>query len=224
MAGPPAPGRMWEDLRKEARKLEGEVDSKLAAYSKAGAGIGGGLAGLEHGVDDREAEMERLLQRLSAVHGAMGKRVGPGDARSHTLARHRDILTEYSQEFRRLQVMYGAASDRAALLRGADDSPLLGAQAQGGANALLRERGSIQSASTALDQVMGQAQAVASNLSSQKRLFGNMGTKLATVGAQFPVVNSLLTSIRRRKSKDTIVLTSVIFVCTILLLFYWARK
>ena len=71
---------------------------------------------------------------------------------------------------------------------------------------------------------MGQAQAVASNLSSQKRLFGNMGTKLATVGAQFPVVNSLLTSIRRRKSKDTIVLTSVIFVCTILLLFYWARK
>jgi hypothetical protein len=32
--------REWEELRKEARKLESEVDVKLASFSKLGQGIG----------------------------------------------------------------------------------------------------------------------------------------------------------------------------------------
>jgi hypothetical protein len=42
-----APGGLWDALRKEARKLEGEVDSKLAAYSKLGARGALQHAGLE---------------------------------------------------------------------------------------------------------------------------------------------------------------------------------
>lgn len=52
-----------------------------------------------------------------------------------------------------------------------------------------------------LDDVMGQAQSVAGSLTGQRRLFSNIGSKLADVTARFPVVNNLLTSIRRRKNR-----------------------
>ena len=52
-----------------------------------------------------------------------------------------------------------------------------------------------------LDDVMGQASSVAGSLTGQRRLFGNIGSKLADVSARFPVVNNFLTSIRRRKNR-----------------------
>lgn len=46
----------------------------------------------------KAAEIEGLLQRLSDVNDEMGSVIGGGsDARSHTLARHRDVLQEYTQ-------------------------------------------------------------------------------------------------------------------------------
>ena len=37
--------REWEEHRKEARKLESEVDVKLASFSKLGQGLGGDVLG-----------------------------------------------------------------------------------------------------------------------------------------------------------------------------------
>jgi Golgi SNAP receptor complex protein 1 len=88
---------------------------------------------------------------------------------------------------------------------------------------LLRERGSIHSSSAQLDDVLGQAQAAVSSLAAQRSLFADISTKLGTVGAKFPVVNSLVTSIRRKKSKDTIVLSVVVTLCTLFLLAYRLR-
>ena len=43
---------------------------------------------------------------------------------------------------------------------------------------------------------------------------------IVQVGATFPVVNSLLNSIRRKKSKETLVLGAVIAACTLFTLLY----
>jgi hypothetical protein len=40
-----------------------------------------------------------------------------------------------------------------------------------------------------------------SSLAAQRTLFTDITTKLGAVGAKFPVVNSLVTAIRRKKSK-----------------------
>jgi Golgi SNAP receptor complex protein 1 len=97
-------------------------------------------------------------------------------------------------------------------------------QVQGGTTGqLLRERGYIHSSAAQLDDVIGQAQAVrverrthcahkghadaargwqaVSSLAAQRTLFTDITTKLGAVGAKFPVVNSLVTAIRRKKSK-----------------------
>lgn len=46
----------------------------------------------------KASEIDALLQRLSDVNDEMGAVIGGGsDARAHTLARHRDVLQEYTQ-------------------------------------------------------------------------------------------------------------------------------
>jgi len=51
-----------------------------------------------------------------------------------------------------------------------------------------------------------------------------MAAKMGAVGAKFPVVNSLVTAIRRKKSKDTLILSGVVACCTLFLLVYWSHK
>ncbi len=95
--------RAWEELRKEARRLEGELDVKMAAYAKLCSGFEANYRlraapestalGADQLAQSRAAELEDLLQRLSDLNDEMGGAIGStGDSRAHTLARHRDIL------------------------------------------------------------------------------------------------------------------------------------
>jgi Golgi SNAP receptor complex protein 1 len=49
-------------------------------------------------LQSKQAEIEKLLSRLSDVNDGMRSTLAGGaDARSHTLARHRDILHDFQQ-------------------------------------------------------------------------------------------------------------------------------
>eukprot|EP00850_Spirogloea_muscicola_P009885 SM000056S18003 [mRNA] locus=s56:707762:709526:+ [translate_table: standard] len=141
----------WEDLRRQARKLEGDVDHKLAAYARLGGGGGGGGGGEE---ELRRVEIEALLAQLGELNAAMAAHAASGsgaDALGHTLARHRDILHEYSQEFRRTRTNVAATRDHALLLgssltRAREDDDGLASGALSAQQALLRERGTLHSA------------------------------------------------------------------------------
>eukprot|EP00239_Pterosperma_sp_CCMP1384_P004072 CAMPEP_0197849806 /NCGR_PEP_ID=MMETSP1438-20131217/13277_1 /TAXON_ID=1461541 /ORGANISM="Pterosperma sp., Strain CCMP1384" /LENGTH=239 /DNA_ID=CAMNT_0043462651 /DNA_START=253 /DNA_END=972 /DNA_ORIENTATION=+ len=239
MASSPGGDRAWEDLRKEARKIEGEVDVKLAAFSKLGsqgvAGESSQLMAAENGeqqiVATKSAEIEKFLQRLGDINDAMSSAVsGGGDARSHTLARHRDILHEFTQEFRRIRSTITAGRERDALLGGNFTDSLngdfFGGQSGNGSNgaAMLRERNAINSSNMKLDDVIGQAQATMSALTSQRSLFEDMGGKLNQVSSKFPVVNGIMNAIRRKRSKDSMILSAVIAGCTLFLIIYWLSK
>lgn len=133
---------IWDIFRKEARKIEGELDVKLAAYAKLCASYdatktqpsSGFLQATspspEQVLRTRFSEIEASLQRLGDVNTKLAHGVGVGDARSHMLARHRDILAEFTSEARRLNSMVGAARDRAELLSASasETAPLMGVQ------------------------------------------------------------------------------------------------
>lgn len=149
---------------------------------------------------------------------------GGADSRAHTLARHRDILHDFTQEYRRLSSIVGAARERADLLggiSGTSSAPLMGG---GNTGLLLRERGLLDRSHAAVDQVIGQAQGVAASLTGQRQLFDAIDSKVASIGARFPVVNSLLNAIRRRKNRDNVILAGVMGVCMLLILLYWVNK
>jgi len=154
-------------------------------------------------------EIETLLSKLRAVNEAIAGISEQGsDSRMHVLARHKDILHDFTQEFRRLSSIASAARDRADLLGGMGPG-------SSGAN---------PGNATAIDSVVAQAYGVASNLTQQKQLFDTIDSKLSSVGAKFPVVNSVLNAVRRRKNRDTVILASVMGLCMLLILIYWVRK
>eukprot|EP00891_Asterochloris_glomerata_P001206 jgi/Astpho2/1206/fgenesh1_pg.00022_%23_15_t len=226
-----APG-LWEDCRREARKIEAELDAKLVSFARVASTYDQtytrgdtGLAA-DQAAQTKTADIEALLARLADVNDRLSSALsGSNDSRSHTLVRHREILRDYTQEFRRHKSALGAAQDRATLMSGASErSSLLGANAQSTSSALLRERGQIGGAHQALDDVMGTANAVAGNVKEQSNLFENIGDKVVTLGSKFPAVNAVLNAVRRKKSKDTIILFSVVVVCTLLILIYWINK
>lgn len=117
------------------------------------------------------------------------------------------------------------AKARAQLLAGAKEvTPLLDVSVDSTASSLIRERNHLQTSTTAMDEVLSQAGHVGSTLRDQGGMFDNIGVKLANAGAKFPVINGLMNAIRRRKSRDTIVVTTVFVVCSLFLFWYVFRK
>lgn len=295
---------MWDQLKRDVRKLEGELEVKLTQFSRLCAGSDSATAageGLRSHQTAKElaGEISGLFSRVEALHNAMEADIAGSELRQHTVARHRDIVLDYGQEFKRLSAQLGQARahrpqgrpggahprclkslmrrccasacrsghagsarrraagppviassralpsippmrprltsarwgccvqarERAELLAGAREStPLLGVTVQSNATSLIRERNHIQASASALDGVLAQAGALGSSLHEQRGLFDNIGNKLMAVGSRFPVINGLMNAVRRRKSWDTIVVTSLVVICSLVLLLYVFRK
>lgn len=205
----------------------------MAAYGKLCSNFEYGYTKGESGLSAdqmlliKSSEIDALLAQLSNINSSMSSSLsGASDSRSHTLARHRDILQDFTQEYRRTSSIVGAARDRAELLSGSGgpaDTPLLGGGG-GSTGLLLRERGILERSNAAIEDVVGNAQGIASNLVQQRQLFDSIDSRVASIGARFPVVNSLLNAIRRRKNRDNMVVAGVMAICLLLILIYWVRK
>lgn len=88
----------------------------------------------------------------------------------------------------------------------------------------LRERSSLQTSTSAAEEALATAQNVSNSLLEQRRVFEGMQDRLVMLGEKFPAIGGLLTAIRRKKSKDTIVLGSVIGLCCFLMLIYFLSR
>eukprot|EP01024_Parvocaulis_polyphysoides_P040539 TRINITY_DN36910_c0_g2_i1.p1 TRINITY_DN36910_c0_g2~~TRINITY_DN36910_c0_g2_i1.p1 ORF type:complete len:205 (+),score=39.55 TRINITY_DN36910_c0_g2_i1:164-778(+) len=199
--------------------------SRSCSNLEAGYNMRTDTAGKSEAAHNEAKEIQTLLQQLSDVNDEMGGSLQGGDGRQYTLARHREILTDKMHEFKRLNDSLGAARDRSELLFGQNSSaPLMGIQIQGANQQLLRERNNIASSTLAIDSVIGQAGEVSNQLNSQKQIFDGIGDKLSGLSRRFPIVNGLMNQIKRKRSRDTIILSLVIAVCIVVLIIYWLSK
>ncbi|CAG8529981.1 6073_t:CDS:2 [Funneliformis caledonium] len=122
----------WEYLRKQARQLENELEQKLTSYSKIAAQVGrsvgyglgskknDGMAG--NSSEAMELELEELIKKLTSVVNSMAEVVDRPSTTStnpsmmHMLQRHRDILYDYSKEFKKTKANIQAAKNHSDLL------------------------------------------------------------------------------------------------------------
>ena len=140
------------------------------------------------------------------------------------MERFRKAAKQLVDAIERNVVWVGAARDRASLLGGSETSPLLSVAVHSPGVAALRERGYLLGAGAAADEALATAQSVSAGLLEQRRTFEGVGGKLGGIGEAFPAIGGLLTAIRRKKSRDTLVLSGVVAICVFLLiLFLWSR-
>ncbi|XP_074567265.1 Golgi SNAP receptor complex member 1-1-like [Curcuma longa] len=214
----------WDALRKQARKLEAQLDEQMTSYRR--------LVSLKSdgSETDLESGIEHLLKQLQQVNLQMQIWVSSGGSQiiSHTLTRHKEILQDLTQEFYRLQSSRRAKQERSSLLLDFRDFDRAKAGMEDGADteqhALLKEQAAIGRSSGQMDNVISRAQATLGALALQRSTFGGITTKISTVSSRLPTVNQILSSIKRRKSMDTIILSLVASVCTFLMLIYWLSK
>jgi len=213
----------WDALRKQARKLEAQLDEQLNTYRRLVASRTDGSE------NDLESTIDILLKQLQQVNAQMQAWVSSGGSEilAHTLNRHREILQDLTQEFYRLRSSLKANQEHASLLDFRDfDSGRMDLEEGGGYpdQALLREQAAISRSTGQMNNVISHAQATLGTLVMQRSTFSGIGSKLTNVSSRLPTVNHILSSIKRKKSMDTIILSLVASVCTFLILIYWLSK
>ncbi|XP_010692192.1 Golgi SNAP receptor complex member 1-2 isoform X3 [Beta vulgaris subsp. vulgaris] len=177
-----------------------------------------------------EMEIQSLIEKLVDINDSMSRCAAsatPATSVTQKLARHRDILHEFTQEFRRIKGNISSMKEHAELLSSVRDDISEYKVASGTMSPkmqLLRERGAIHGSISHIDEVINQAQATRSVLGSQRALFGDVGGKVKVLSEKFPVIRGLLGSIRRKRSRDTLILSAVIAACTLFLIIYWLSK
>ncbi|KAI8547358.1 hypothetical protein RHMOL_Rhmol07G0189500 [Rhododendron molle] len=219
------PPTSWDSLRKQARKLEAQLDDQMYLYRKLVA------TKVDSSTDkDLESGVEQLLRQLKQVISHMQAWVSSGGSEiySHTLTRHQEILLDLTQEFNRLRSSLRAKKEHASLLEDFSDFDRtrldLEEGAGSGEQALLKEHASISRSTGQMDSVISQAQGTLGTLVFQRSMFGGINSKLSNVSGRLPTVNHILTSIKKKKSMDTIIISLVASVCTFLILIYWLHK
>ncbi|XP_033099508.1 Golgi SNAP receptor complex member 1-like [Anneissia japonica] len=240
-----AHGNKWEDLRKQARQLENELDLKLVSFSKLGTSYSSqkndhdynssdsspllGGSNSDRMFETMSMEIEQLLAKLTEVNDRMSEytnsvsSLAPSAALLHTLQRHRDILQDYSHEFQKTRSNISACREREDLL-GSVRREIDAYKNSSGLNRrtdmYLKEHEHLRNSDRITDETINIAIATKENLMSQRSTLRKISGSMSNMVNRFPVINSLVQRINLRKRRDSIILGSVIATCIILLLLY----
>ncbi|KAI3926687.1 hypothetical protein MKW92_013282 [Papaver armeniacum] len=172
----------WDALRKQARKLEAQLDEHMNSYRRL-------VSTKDDGTQtELDSAIDRLLKQLKQVNTQM-----------------------QAWEFYRLRSSIRAKQEHASLLEDFRefDRTRLDLEDGGGSQeqSLLKEHASISRNTGQMDTVISQAQATLGSLVSQRSTFGGITSKIGNISSRLPTVNNILSSIKRKKSMDTIILS-----------------
>ncbi|XP_067328194.1 Golgi SNAP receptor complex member 1 isoform X1 [Anolis sagrei] len=239
----------WEDLRKQARQLENELDLKLVSFSKLCTSYSHGSSRdgrrdryssdttplLNGSSQDRmfetmAVEIEQLLGKLTGINDKMSEYANSAGVPSlnaalmHTLQRHRDILQDYTHEFHKTKTNFLAVRERENLL-GSVQKDIESYKSGSGVNnrrteLFLKEHEHLRNSDRLIEETISIAMATKENMTSQRGMMKSIQSKMNSLANRFPAVNSLIQRINLRKRRDTFILGAVIGICTILLLLY----
>ncbi|KAJ3706595.1 hypothetical protein LUZ61_010300 [Rhynchospora tenuis] len=197
----------WDDLRRVARKLEGDLDVRLSSYAKLGEFSDKRVSSNDTQWKTQEMEIEMLLVKLTEINEDMSQWasasvVGANTATMQRLTRHREILHELTKEFKRTKKNLLSVKEHAELLTSVRND--------------INEH--------KIDEVIDQAEGTRTALTVQRSAFGEIQGKLKHLNDKFPAIRATLGAIKRKKSKDNIILSAVIALCTLFLIAYWFAK
>ncbi|CAF94142.1 unnamed protein product, partial [Tetraodon nigroviridis] len=187
------------DMRKQARQLENELDLKLVSFSK-------------------------LCTSYSSCRDGTRRDTFSYAALMHTLQRHRDILQDYTHEFHKTKRNFLAIREREDLL-GSVRKDIESYKSGSGVNnrrteLFLKEHEHLRNSERLMDDTISIAMATKENMTSQRGMLKSIQSRVNTLANRFPTINNLIQRINLRKRRDSLILGSVIGLCTILLLLY----
>jgi len=221
----------YESLHRQCRTLESLFDGKLTSYSRLASTITRNQDDVEAGGarerwKDVEGEVEDLLEKLRETNDELlalsnNADIPPSQSMSRAIQRHREVYQDYAKELRRTKANVQHTLDRANLLSGVRND--IEAYKSSAADSLLAERGRIDSSHQMADQILDQAYESRAEFSRQSMSLTSINARMTGVISTIPGINNLLSMIKSRRRRDSIILGILIGACLLLLLSYMWR-
>ncbi|XP_030759621.1 Golgi SNAP receptor complex member 1 [Sitophilus oryzae] len=219
----------YSDLRKQARHLENEVDLKLVAFSKLGAGIKSPhnaassdsvpLLSSDDTFEAMSEEIEQMLNKLTQINERLAEQPISGAAMLHTIQRHREILADLLRDYHKTNSQHESRRAREDLLRGSSDT-FRNDGVNNRRDMYLKENQHIHNSDHLINEQIAIAVEARDHLSSQRQTLKRLQTRFNDISNRYPVINSLINRVNIKKKKDSIILGLVVASCTILMLYY----
>lgn len=211
----------WEELRRQVRRLEGEVENKLSSYVRLIASDASSRKSLADGLfSELELKIAELRKLNDSLQEHVNTQFNPPLSMIQVAERHREVLQEYQQELIKSADNIRRLEQREALFQSKQQ---LGDSESNRSDLLLKEHDHIKHSSRMTDEIINIAIDTRENLIEQRKTLSETFNTTDSVLERFPIINSLARKIQFKKRKDAFVLGGVIAVCLIILLFFLLR-
>lgn len=245
----------WENVRREVRIIESKLETKIQSYSWLSTKIsGGGNSGeLLHDEEnpllesEEEAnlanEIEDLLATLSDCNERMGTmvKIGAQGSNSALLQRYREILFDFSSEYKKINQIFQRNRETAELFRNRQNSSIRqqslfssesnshnvnkngdqeNTQHGSAMELLMQERRGISSSIRSVSSIISQALEITDNLTAQRESITNSTGRMGNVNTGLPSINRMVGIIQQKKTRDNVIIGSLIGFCICFSLWY----
>ncbi|KAJ7878609.1 hypothetical protein B0H13DRAFT_1631082 [Mycena leptocephala] len=225
----------YDQLHRQCRTLENLFYSKLTSYSQLVSTISRHTddveaSGSSERWKDMELELDDLLEKaylapLPALEET-NEQLSALSAQPETLSasmlrtiqNHAEVFQDNARELKRTKASVKNALDHANLLSGVRND--IDAYKSSAADSLLAERGRIDSSHSMTDAMLDQAYETRAEFGRQRTALDGINSRMKTVLNTMPGINNLVSMIKSRRRRDTIIMGVVIGVCIIIIISY----
>lgn len=166
-----------------------------------------------------QQEIQRLLSHLQDLITGRLAQAARSPSQKAVVSRYRDILLDLRGDLEKSHQTVRRAAERRELLQGSSATSIQAGN-DPAMDHLLRERSHINNSMNAASSVLGQAEAVRTDLRYQGRSLRNTQGLLGALTTNIPGLNTLVEQIRRKRSRDDMIVAGVIATCILFTLWY----
>lgn len=190
----------------------------------AESGMAGSTNTVASTAEDEAAQRHDIQRTLTTLQDLVSTQLQPKAeklGKSLLVKRYREILFDLSGDFEKSRQAHTRKVERSKLMEGANNNgPSSLNVDQQGMDHLMRERNHIHNSTSAAANVINQATEIRNDLRSQGLSLGRAQSMMGQIANNIPGINVLVDSIRKKRSKDDMVVIGVIASCILFTLWY----
>ncbi|KAJ9086806.1 protein transport protein gos1 [Entomophthora muscae] len=230
------PAKDFSGFSKQARQLGLTLEKQIGTLSKltfkreAANPLGTSspdnfleARNLRQNIGTKLAEFKNLVERMEDILTEYGNDLSDPTL-PHTFRRHSEQLSQFQQEFSKIEAKLNAASAREELLGEESARPSrknnrerLTEQSE--AAYFMGEQSRIDSSHSMIDSTLSQAYEIRGELGQQGLSLASSNSRIMQLASSIPGMNGLLSRINMRRRRDSVVVGSVISLGIIFLFF-----
>ncbi|EFA76399.1 hypothetical protein PPL_10164 [Heterostelium album PN500] len=198
-----------DSIRKEIRKYEVDVDTKLSALSSLNDKVQRDTA--SEYIDDSYIEFDVLTSELDSIFKNL-TRCNELLAKEQNISismiqHHRDKLEDFLKDYKKYKKNITYSLEHSELLSG---STYKNKDTEIPMNNLLREQQSLHNSNYVADSILGQARQAHEALENQRKILRGASHKINNMTGIFGAIDGVTTKIKRMKSRNMMVLGGLI--------------